>query len=205
MKHTSFYNTLYDVDLSVRDLKDINDYQIKIQDSVSEFNDDQKNKLVTAIQIANQKISNIHIEGFDGEKASRMNWNIGCIKGISYENGLPHTVKKTIILPSHLVSSSSLHELVRLLIHEQVHVYQKTYPKDIDSYLSSNQISKYKKREPSDRIRANPDIDEWVYQNEKGVYKLQYIDQPRLITDTFSNDQRREHPFEEMAIRISEL
>ena len=46
-----------------------------------------------------KKLKNINFDGFDGLKASNIMWQIGAIKGKSYENGLPHTRKYIIVLP----------------------------------------------------------------------------------------------------------
>ena len=56
-------------------------------------------------------------------------------------------------------------------------------------YLSF--FTRIKKREEKDRIRANPDIDQWVYKNYKSVY----LKNPKTIEDVKGD----EHPFEKMA------
>lgn len=63
-------------------------------------------------------------------------------------------------------------------------------------YLSL--FTKIKKREEIDRIRANPDIDKWIYKNFKSVY----VKNPKTIEDVKG---KNEHPFEKMAEQIEKF
>ena len=121
--------------------------------------------------------------------------------------GLPHTVDHIMIIPIEIVRTFSDERLTRTLIHEKVHIYQKMYPQDVDKYIDSKSFIKVRKRTESDRIRANPDIDDWIYMNkeENRIYSSIYVENPKSITDTTTRDQRYEHPFEQMAIDISEM
>jgi hypothetical protein len=54
--------------------------------------------------LADIKLSKINIEGFDGNKCSKIKWKIGMISGNMYENGLPHTRDDVIIIPKSIMS-----------------------------------------------------------------------------------------------------
>lgn len=207
----NYYNTFFDYDLHARHIKTIDGYELKIKDSVVNLTEKQKNKLIKCCNIVDEKLKNINFEGFDGKKASNIMWRIGAIKGKSYENGLPHTRKYIIVLPIEKINLKTTKELCILLCHEKVHVYQKKYKEDIDKYLKKNNISILKIREPKDMIRANPDLDNYVYTNNdnKIIYYAKYNSlKPSSIIDIeYSNDgtQSSEHPFEKMAIDIENL
>ena len=83
------------------------------------------------------------------------------------------------------------------------------YPNDINIYLNINNLKKYKKKTENDNIRANPDLDSWIYiDNNNNVYKAVYNKNPQSVEDIEYfpyNSQSSEHPFEKMAIEIENL
>jgi len=206
----NYYKTFFTYDLYARNIKTIDEYKLKIQDSVTNLNEKQKNKLIECCNIVDKKLKNINFDGFDGLKASNIMWQIGAIKGKSYENGLPHTRKYIIVLPIEKIDLKTTKQLCTLLCHEKVHVYQKKYKEDIDKYLKKNNITILKIREEKDMIRANPDLDNYIYTNNNNIiYSAKYKSaKPSSIVDIeYNNDgtQSSEHPFEKMAIDIETL
>ncbi len=132
---------------------------------------------------------------------------MGFIDGNEYEYGLPHTRNNIIILPINILSS--FNRLTKTLIHEKIHVYQKMYPDDINKYLDKNGYIKYKNRNEFNNLRANPDLDNYIYMNSnKQIMKAEYIDNPYTINDVIIepiNDYKYEHPLEYMAYNIENL
>ena len=56
-------------------------------------------------------------------------------------------------------------------------------------------------------IRANPDLDDWIYKDKITgfIYKCEYTSkEPQNILDVKNTDQLLEHPFEKMAVEISQ-
>ena len=86
---------------------------------------------------------------------------------------------------------------------------KKKYKDDIDKYLKKNNISILKQREEKDMVRANPDLDNYIYTNNNIIYSAKYNSaKPSSIVDIeYNNDgtQSSEHPFEKMAIDIENL
>ena len=206
----NYYKTFFNYDLYARNIKNIDEYKLKIKDSVVNLTEKQKNKLIECCNIVDEKIKKINFDGFNGLKASNIMWKIGAIKGKSYENGLPHTRKYIIVLPIEKINLKTTKQLCTLLCHEKVHVYQKKYKEYIDKYLKKNNISILKKREEKDMVRANPDLDNYIYTNNNNIiYSAKYNSaKPSSIVDIkYNNDgtQSSEHPFEKMAIDIENL
>jgi hypothetical protein len=206
----NYYKIFFDYDLYARNIKNINEYKSKIKDSVINLTEKQKNKLIECCNIVDEKLKKINFNGFDGVKASNIMWKIGGIKGKSYENGLPHTRKYIIVLPIEKINLKTTKQLSKLLCHEKVHIYQKKYKEDIHKYLKENNISILKIREQKDMIRANPDLDNYIYTNNNNIiYSAKYKSaKPSSIVDIeYNNDgtQSSEHPFEKMAIDIENL
>lgn len=220
LKNDDFYATFFQDDLEARHVSSISEYKDKIRSSITEFSFLEKIILVVCMFSADHKLKKIREQYFDGEKAVQdVEWRIGCVEGREYEYGLPHTVGSTIIFTKEMMTDYSWKDLIDTLVHEKVHLYQKRYPDDIDRYLSEKGFVADKKRSDSDRIRANPDINQTVYKRVYGgikkekdkdkenkdkedEYKMQYVSNPTNITDTIQKDHRKEHPFEEMAIDI---
>jgi hypothetical protein len=205
-----YYKTFFKYDLYARNIKSIYEYKFKIQESVINLTIQQKNKLIECCNMVDEKLKNINFDGFDGVKASNIMWKIGAIKGKSYENGLPHTRKYVIILPIEKINLKTTKQLCVLLCHEKVHIYQKKYKDDIKQYLKKNDISILKIREEKDMVRANPDLDNYIYKNNNNIiYSAKYNStKPTSIVDIeYNNDgtQSSEHPFEKMAIDIENL
>jgi hypothetical protein len=200
--NTKYYSTFTRSDMTARRIKSIRDYLSIISKSVSEFTQAQKKILEESASKADKILTRIRLPGFDGAKAARMRWKIGCISGRKYEGGFPHTVGGTIILPDnvHLHTSRTL---VRLLIHEKVHIYQRKYKADIKVYLQSHNFTPLYRRKNS---RANPDLNSIIYYNTKTdrKYESNYrSSRPRSVSDI--KNTRYEHPYEEMAYSIEKM
>jgi hypothetical protein len=203
----NYYNTFFQNDFYARNVKNIDEYKVSIHQSVSELNKKQKRKIKKCIQHANYFFLNIDLKWFSGKEMNKIPWNIGCIKGYLYENGLPHTRKNVIILSEETIDIYSITKLTKTLIHEKIHIYQKINTKMVKNYLEKNNFKIIKQRTFLDNIRANPDLDNTIYSDDKNnIYKALYnSNKPTSIEDiTYYplNNQLYEHPFEKMAIEI---
>ena len=177
---------------------------------------DQKiiNKISKFISMIKLNISNIQLNnnfyhGINLKKFLDLKWNIGFVCNNKYENGLPHTRNNIIILNRQKLDMDSDKKIMKTLIHEQIHVYQKQYPNEVLKYLQNNNFTKIKEREENDNIRANPDLDNFIYQDENyNTYKAVYNNNPNSIEDiTYYpyNEQYYEHPNERMAIEFENI
>jgi hypothetical protein len=88
------------------------------------------------------------------------------------------------------------------------------YPEDIKLYLDSNNFKKYlnrKELKQSDNsgydLRANPDLDNYVYKMDNSIMMSIYNKGASDITDitTYPKDNSKyEHPFEYMAYTLTD-
>ena len=205
----NYYKTFFSTDYKTRNINNIEEYINYIKQSVIDFSEHHKNKIEKCIQKAHIFFYKINFEWFNGEKANKIPWKLGCVTGKLYENGLPHTRLDVIIISKENIENYSEKKLINTLIHEKVHIYQKIYKNDIIIYLKNNNFTKLKERENSDNIRSNPDLDNYLYiEDNKNIYKAKYIDNPKSIEDIIYypiNKQSYEHPFEKMAILIENI
>ena len=204
-----YYKTFFSKDYKTRNINNIEEYINYIKISVNDFSEYDKNKIEKCIKKANIFFDKLNFEWFDGRKANKIPWKLGCVSGKLYENGLPHTRLDVIIISKENIKNYSDKKLINTLIHEKVHIYQKKYKNDIIIYLKNNNFIKLKERENSDNIRSNPDLDNYVYIGpNKDIYKATYIENPKSIEDIIYypiNKQSYEHPFEKMAIFIENI
>lgn len=205
----NYYKRFTKNDMKVRNINSIIEYNEKIENSVSDFEEKEKELLNQLIKQIDTKIKNIRLEYFDGNKCCNIKWKFGIIKNELYEEGLPHTRRKDTIIISKNLLKRDEKDLMRTLLHEKVHIYQKQNDEEVDKYLIINGYKKLKKREEKDNIRANIDTDDWIYiDNYKIENKAIYINNAEKITDVIyipCNSQKCEHPFENMAIEISSM
>ena len=79
----------------------------------------------------------------------------------------------------------------------------------MNTYLGKNNFKKIKEIEGIDNIRANPDLDNFIYQDENhNTYKAVYNDKANSIEDVTYypvNNQSHEHPNEKMAIDFESI
>jgi hypothetical protein len=104
-------------------------------------------------------------------------------KDETIENGYPHTVKDTIMLPvKYYFNMFEKQSRISLLLHEFIHVYQRSYPFEFNHLLIhtlglkvDNFIDAYYR----DTKRSNPDINKLLY-DEGGVHQVMlYNTQPK--------------------------
>ena len=209
----NYYQKFNDIDLKARHVSSINEYREKIKEVILDKNEIDENilkRITKSIEIIENKIKSIQKPWFNVKQFIDIPWKIGIVKGRIYEDGLPHTRSDCIILTTYFLDNFNDTKLIEILIHEKMHLYQKKYPNDVDLFISSNGYTKYKLIDKKDKIRVNPDIDDWIYQDKdkiqhKAVYNR---DNPFTIQDiTYyqKNNQTNEHPYEKMAIDISRM
>jgi hypothetical protein len=195
-----YFSRFNKLDLLARNVVTVKDYKEKITKAPCDFTDEQREIITECIEnINNELIPEINESWINISKLLEIPWKIGVIKTNVYEEGLPHTRDDTIILPSNKINLSK--EFMDTLLHEKLHIYQKTYPDDFSIYLDKNKYIKYKKYIDTDiRYRSNPDTDEWIYKKNGIMYVSEYINNnPNTILDVRYNPINSclyEHPRE---------
>lgn len=207
-----YFDTFFKKDLQVRNVNHIDQYKEIIKFSTCNFNKQEKNKIKQAISNITMKINQLNKNYFKNiniHKLNKIPWILGLICNNSYENGLPHTRNNIILLPKEKLHYYSMKKLEKTLIHEKIHIYQRNYPEEVNYYLNNLGFKKIKKREKNDNIRANPDLDNYIYQDKNhNTYKATYNYDAKSIEDiTYYpyDNQRWEHPNEKMAIDFESI
>lgn len=136
----------------------------------------------------------------DNHNIHKLPWIFIITSGKEYENGFPHTRSNIIILPDTMIYSKNL---VSLLVHEKMHIYQRYNTNRIDELLKINGFTKYKTRDNYPMIRANPDLNNWVYRGRDGtpMYYEYSSKEPTSIEDVIRHGES-EHPYEHIAYEV---
>ena len=198
-----YYDTFTRFDLRARHVTSVPEYINRIPNTIVDASASLCARIREAVPIVDARLRGIHHVGFNGKKAADLPWRIGFMKENKenklYEDGIPHTRVDLIMLPISLAKASDKY-LIDTLFHEKVHIYQKAYPRDLERWLAHNGFERVRRRTKGSRIRANPDIDEWVYRDANRVYKCLYRSEtPRHIEDVKEDGLNFEHPFEALS------
>jgi hypothetical protein len=202
-----YYQTFSIYDLEARGVRSLEEYLKKIKSSISEFSTSQKNRIQKLTSKADELIQSLQKNWLNGNKLQKIPWKFGYTEGSLYEGGLPHTRDDYIMLSDSLLQNDD-HYVTGTLIHEKVHLYQRLYPEEVEKYKEEKGIRRWKRRSLEDRVRANPDIDDYLYQMKNGDKMMSvYKKNPKGLEDvnTYPKDgQKYEHPHEMMAIEVEE-
>ena len=207
-----YFDKFFKKDLEVRNVKSIDEYKKRIKECTCNFSNDEQNKIKQAISNISQKINKIktvYYKNINIDKLNQIPWVIGLICSDEYENGLPHTRNHIILLSKEKMNYYSMNKLEKTLIHEKIHLYQKKYHDEVSTYLNKMGFQKIKLREEKDNIRANPDLDNYIYKdNEHNTYKAVYNSNAKDLEDItyYPHDKQNwEHPHEKMAIEFEDI
>jgi len=186
----NYMKSLSSFDLIARKVKTHDQYIYKVINHCLSFNETQMEKLNKCTQIANSFYFN------------KYRWKFALIDNV-YEEGYPHTREDIIILSPKLLNYNE-DALIEILIHESIHIYQRYNKEDMKEYLLSNGYTISRKRATEPLIRANPDLDEYIYKDKNNIemiYKYS-CKNPISINDLVKSSNNNEHPFEVMAYEI---
>lgn len=206
-----YYQTFNKVDLKVRKSKTMEDYLVKIANSGCFAMEENKEKIVDCIERVQTQLTprrNEVIDGIQIGKLLDLEWRIGFTCDDIYESGLPHTRGNVIILNNLDIQRRTLEETCQLLIHEKVHVYQKTYAEETNAHLTEH-FDIVKKKSDNARVPANPDVDENIYKRKQDgkILESEYVKKPTHFRDVKfpDGDHTQEHPFEMTAYKLESL
>lgn len=153
--------------------------------SYEEFTDLDKNILIKVVDEANKLLSKY-------PNLQQLEWKFAKVSD-AIENGLPHTMSDMIILNKNVMKQTE-RELVKTIIHEKVHVYQRLNASSCNKWinqvgfvvLSSSDFSTLNKDVLNMR-RSNPDLDKNTYYHKKNRLVLKQLynsTTPQSVSDS---------------------
>lgn len=195
--------TMSHLDLFARGSQDPNDYCKKIAAVATDFTDEDKRKLLTAVSTASKLLTKTPYKDIDLKKACYLPWVFAKTRGLIYEDGLPHTRADIIFLNENSINDS---DLVNTLVHEKIHIYQRAFPEEMSRILEQRGYTRWKLRTGEPRIRANPDLDPWIYfdrHSEVAMAAYYTSDKPSSIGAVTLTSPAFEHPYEAIAYEVA--
>lgn len=200
------------------------DYRQSVLDALITVrsDDDRVTKLVRHARIADHMCRGHHVPVI--EALPRVPWKFAVLSD-HIEGGLPHTHHDVVCLPLSVITRYDGDQLVRLLIHEKLHVLQKMHPHLCDAEVTRAGWVKVARRDQLDRntlmdSRSNPDTDQYIYRRQDRCPTINIFNDSvagKSLTDTRSvcvlQEDRTdpstvtdeyEHPFEMIAYLLSE-
>jgi hypothetical protein len=231
LKHDrdKFITGLDELNLTARGIK-IPETYIKITSkSATNFTEEEKLELTKAVDIACDKLDDVGAKqlkryGIDKKKMWDMlqNWTLAKTKDKVLEMGMPHTREDIIFLSEYYMAKNSdnINKLVRTLIHEFIHIYQRKYGDEYHTFLKDHEWEIHPYNENDKRI--NPDLDDNVWKRpaqkgetatkatriEAGGYRIFIARfnnrEPKDLKDISLKDSRYEHPYEYYAYKLSQ-
>jgi hypothetical protein len=187
-------------------IKNLSIYDIKARKVNS--NEEYKKKVINScLDFTLEQIEKLKKCSLEAEKFFNNNniWTFALIDN-NYEEGFPHTRTNIIFLSPNVINYEEI-ELIKTLIHESIHIYQRYNKKEIKEYLKNNGYSFSRYKPLVSLIRANPDLDNIIYKDRNGIELVAYYnsDNPTGINDITLKNYMYEHPFEKMAYEIAEI
>lgn len=201
----SYIKNLSPLDLHARKAGNEHMYMRIAGEAADNFTREQLIRYTNAAKAVDEFYKKTKIDGIDMIEIAKIPWVLAITSGNKYEDGLPHTRANIIFVSNEIDETPS--SLIRTLVHEKMHLYQRLYPEAISQFLESRGYKRWKQRMGEPRIRANPDVDPWIYIDpisKEPMAAYYATDKPVSITDIVLDDVAFEHPYEKIAYEISQ-
>ena len=145
----------------------------------------------------------------ENHNINKILWKFAIMKSDKYEQKYPHTRKDIIFIHIDIVKNvnnfKNYYEFVKLLIHEKLHIYQRYNSIAVDNCLEKLNIKRKHNRKDFKLIRANPDVNNWVYTHNDKLMLYTYRNEfPNSIND-IKETSKYEHPYEMISYIIEDL
>ena len=193
------------LDLLARQSKSHKEYLIKAKQAALSFTTEQQDLIEKCFENAFYYLRYIHKSKYiNPDLLDTLKVRFAYVD-MNYENGLPHTRENIIFLSTNTLKQSK-EQLTVTILHEFIHIYQRTYQKEFRDALLKEGYTIWRNRNQYPRIRSNPDLDEYIYIHPKGfiMVTIYETNSPKSISDVINpEDFEYEHPNEEIAHQIA--
>ena len=193
--YDGYIQSLNTLDLNERECNSHADYMLLYSNNIIEFTTRDKNKITSYTQDADMFFSTLKSPFIDNEIISSIPWIFGRTTTL-VEKGNPHTRGDVILIPEDSLNRSR-YEIIRTLIHEKIHIYQRLYADIFVNALRENNFIRIGKQTSAEKS-SNPDCDGCIYLHPDG-----YIMKGSLGEKT-DMDILFEHPNELIAYNIGQ-
>lgn len=204
--------------LRARGVETRNDYKRAYLSGLHDWGDVPAPIRQRAVRLMRRAKSDCARRGFDALAA--MKWRM-VLSGQKAENGWAHTVGDVMVIPAKALEARPDGDLVRLFVHEAVHVAQRRDPRGALALVSDKWGFEPVSDREAERIgalgeaRVNPDTDGKIYALGGRVCHPVFEGVPSTLADVRPRPDRyhpkylgradnHEHPFEIMAELVAQ-
>jgi len=207
-------------DLYARKVSTHNEYIEKIVKTTLSFTQYEKDLLIRCTEKADIFFRNVKYDdlcynnNIIGTDIANIKWIFANTHSVDdmknnieyeYEEGLPHTRENIIFLSKNVLNYIE-DDLVKTLIHEKIHIYQRLNVQLFDKIIKCmgfKQIFLVN----DEYVRSNPDTNSNIYidnKTNKTMVCFYRSDKPTGINDVIMTNHSLEHPYEKMAYEIAD-
>ena len=175
---SGFFDNMNQRDLHARNVHSVKDYKRLYSTSFRHFTSDEKAMLSGYINTCDKLVIS------KTKRLQNIPWKFAKLDK-TIENGWPHTLHDVIVLPSNFLERGhSSNDIIDILIHEKIHVYQRVHPDLTISLLRSwgftqTQVPHY----ILPIMRSNPDLSGFFQYQSKAPVQLYNKMNPSSIAD----------------------
>jgi hypothetical protein len=209
----NFVSNLDTINKKARGVNNIFVYYDLIEESAMDFDEKDTELLQKAMNEAENLILRT-----PSKMLNEYGMDINLLKGLKnirfaltrdrvYEYGLPHTRGNVIFLSTNYLDKNreDPKTVLTTVVHEIVHIYQRTYGKIYDGFLKKEFWTIVREPKDTERRRMNPDLDQDIWEKDKRVYMAKFTsNNPENLDDVdIKGEGIYEHPYEYYAYRFS--
>jgi len=215
-----YVRNLTQYDLYARKVSNHNEYIEKIVKTTISFTQYEKDLLIKCVEKADIFFINVKYDDscynnyIKGYEIANIKWifaNTHSVYDIKnnieyeYEEGLPHTRENIIFLSKNVLNYIE-DDLVKTLIHEKIHIYQRQNVLLFDKIINCMGFKQILLSN-NDFVRSNPDTNGNIYidnKTKKTMVCFYRSDKPSGINDVIMTNHSLEHPYEKIAYEIAD-
>jgi len=215
-----YVRNLTQYDLYARKVSNHNEYIEKIVKTVISFTQYEKDLLMRCVEKADFFFRNVKYDDLcynnyiKGYEIANIKWifaNTHSVHDIKnnieyeYEEGLPHTRENIIFLSKNVLNYIE-EDLIKTLIHEKIHIYQRQNVLLFDKIINCMGFKQILLSN-NEFVRSNPDTNSNIYidnKTKKTMVCFYRSDKPSGINDVIMTNHSLEHPYEKIAYEIAD-
>lgn len=173
-------------------------YTRSVAEVCADFTPEERRRLMVAARKADARIRKIPgPPEINRNKLVEIPWIFAKTRGNKCENGFPHTRRDYIFVTPEVIAGK---DLSTVLVHEKVHLYQRKNPLAARNLAMRMGYVPWRRKVRTDRVRSNPDEDDWLYKTADGsLASLSFAsERPESLLDV----KGLQHPYEVQAYAL---
>lgn len=212
VSRSDYFQRMTEADILARNARSKENYMYTYINAYDEFTPQEHEMLSRSIFQVDNKLKQYR-------RINTINWRFAKVMDI-VENGYPHTLEDVIILSSKFFTKYEK-DMLKTLLHEKLHVYQRIFPDATQKLLQMWGFSRCNvPEEIKHKARNNPDIEGTYCYKQYATMQMYITQRPLSLAESMSktfdiatgdvaqNDifpdyiHQSEHPYEVMASMI---